>query len=116
MLLDTLRGLKAKGNTVVVVEHDEETIRRAEHIVDLGPGGGRERRASVAEGTVSDIMSNPESVTGRFLPLPSAPAGIRGNRVRRCADATRARPPDSGRRLHNLKDLGLRFPSAGWSA
>ena len=67
LLLDTLQKLEGKGNTVVVVEHDEETIRRAEHVVDLGPGAGVHGGRVVAEGTVDDLIANPESVTGRGL-------------------------------------------------
>ena len=67
MLLDTLRKLEGQGNTIVVVEHDEETIRRAEHVIDLGPGGGVNGGHLVATGTVEELMRNPASVTGRFV-------------------------------------------------
>src|SRR4029077_10986927 len=67
MLLDTLHKLEAKGNTVVVVEHDEDTIRRAEHIVDLGPGAGVNGGRLVAEGTIKDIVRCKESLTGQSL-------------------------------------------------
>ncbi len=70
MLLDTLHRLEAKGNTVVVVEHDEDTIRRAEHLIDLGPGAGVNGGRVVAEGTVADLMASPESITGRLLKEP----------------------------------------------
>ena len=72
MLLDTLRALRAKGNTVVVVEHDEETIRSAEHIIDLGPGAGVNGGKVVAHGPVNRILASPESLTGRYLAAPLA--------------------------------------------
>ncbi len=65
VLLDTLHALRAKGNTVIVVEHDEETIRRAEHVVDLGPGGGVNGGHVVAQGTVAAIMRSRASMTGQ---------------------------------------------------
>lgn len=66
-LLDTLAELRDMGNTILVVEHDEETIRSADHIVDLGPGGGRTGGEIVAEGTIEDVMRAPESYTGKYL-------------------------------------------------
>ncbi|MGE5241441.1 MAG: excinuclease ABC subunit UvrA [Bacteroidota bacterium] len=69
-LLDTLESLERKGNTVVVVEHDEETIRRAQHVIDLGPGAGKNGGRIVAEGTVRDLMRQRESATGRCLAQP----------------------------------------------
>jgi len=70
MLLNTLSKLEGKGNTIVVVEHDEDTIRRAEHIIDLGPGAGVNGGRLVAEGTISKVMKSPQSLTGRFLAKP----------------------------------------------
>ncbi|MBE0598565.1 MAG: excinuclease ABC subunit A, partial [Desulfuromonadales bacterium] len=70
-LLATLDKLEAKGNTVIVVEHDEETIRRADHLIDLGPGAGVNGGRVVAQGTVADLEGHPESVTGRFLAQPA---------------------------------------------
>jgi len=70
ILLDTLAKLEAKGNTLIVVEHDEETIRRAAHVIDLGPGAGERGGALVAEGTAADLQRVPDSVTGRFLAQP----------------------------------------------
>jgi excinuclease ABC subunit A len=70
MLLDTLRQLAAKGNTVVVVEHDEETIRCADHVIDLGPGGGTNGGKLVGQGTVADLIASKNSVTGAFLANP----------------------------------------------
>src|SRR5207249_10538504 len=70
VLLDTLARLGAKGNTLVVVEHDEETIRRAGHVIDLGPGAGRLGGRVVADGTAIELESHAESLTGRFLREP----------------------------------------------
>ncbi len=66
-LLDTLRHLRDMGNTVVVVEHDEDTMRAADHVIDFGPGPGVRGGAVVAAGSVFDVMAAPESVTGRYL-------------------------------------------------
>ena len=70
ILLDTLQKLEAKGNTLVVVEHDEDTIRRAAHVIDLGPGAGKVGGEVIAEGTAIALMKNPQSITGRFLAHP----------------------------------------------
>ncbi len=70
ILLDALHKLGDKGNTLVVVEHDEDTIRRADHVIDIGPGAGKRGGRLVAEGTVSELASHPESVTGRLLAKP----------------------------------------------
>jgi excinuclease ABC subunit A len=70
LLLDTVEQLAAKGNTIVVVEHDEETIRRAEHIVDLGPGAGRHGGEVVVNGTLADLLRCESSTTGRVLASP----------------------------------------------
>jgi excinuclease ABC subunit A len=70
MLLDALHTLGAEGNTLVVVEHDEDTIRRAEHVIDIGPGAGVRGGTVVAQGSVQDIMDAPDSVTGRCLRSP----------------------------------------------
>ncbi len=70
ILLGALKSLSDKGNTLVVVEHDEDTIRRADHIIDIGPGAGKRGGALVAQGTVADLARHPESLTGRFLAHP----------------------------------------------
>jgi excinuclease ABC subunit A len=70
MLLDTLKSLRKRGNTVVVVEHDDETIRCAEHVIDLGPGAGTRGGRIIAQGSVASISRNKASVTGRFLREP----------------------------------------------
>jgi excinuclease ABC subunit A len=108
VLLDTLEKLEAKGNTLVVVEHDEETIRRAGHVIDLGPGAGKQGGRVIAEGSVADLMRRPESLTGRFLahplrhPLhPPRPAG-KATPALRIVDAS----------LHNLKNIDVRVPLA----
>jgi excinuclease ABC subunit A len=66
-LLDTLEDLRDIGNTILVVEHDEETIRSADHIVDLGPGGGRAGGEIVVAGSIKDVMRAPRSYTGKYL-------------------------------------------------
>ena len=107
MLLDVLRRLTRKGNTVLVVEHDEDTIRAAEHIVDLGPGGGVRGGRVIAEGTIEEIVANPASVTGRFL--------SNGNRRIATAtgggiDADSATLSIRGARMHNLKEIDVDLP------
>jgi len=67
ILLDALRSLSDKGNTLVVVEHDEETIRRADHIIDIGPSAGKRGGHLVAQGSVADLMGTADSQTGRYL-------------------------------------------------
>ena len=62
-----LKSLRDKGNTVVVVEHDEDTIRAADYVVDLGPGGGDAGGRLVKEGTPAAVAACPESVTGQYL-------------------------------------------------
>jgi excinuclease ABC subunit A len=66
-LLDTLKGLRDLGNTVLVVEHDDETIRDADWIVDLGPAAGEHGGQVIAEGTPKQILANPKSLTGAYL-------------------------------------------------
>ena len=66
-LLDTLKGLRDLGNTVLVVEHDDETIREADWIVDLGPAAGEHGGRIIAEGTPKQILANPKSLTGAYL-------------------------------------------------
>jgi excinuclease ABC subunit A len=67
ILLNALQSLSDKGNTLVVVEHDEDTIRRADHIIDIGPSAGKRGGRLVAEGSVADITASPDSQTGRYL-------------------------------------------------
>ena len=111
MLIETLRRLKDKGNTVVVVEHDEDTIRQADHVIDLGPGAGLKGGHVVAAGTVKALMRNPRSVTGRFLdkPLLHPLAGTR-RRVPARAAKEAAWLKIAGANLHNLRALDVSLP------
>ncbi|MEJ2688457.1 MAG: excinuclease ABC subunit UvrA [Deltaproteobacteria bacterium] len=105
MLLETLGHLKTKGNTVVVVEHDEETIRKAEYIIDLGPGGGVDGGRLVADGTVADLLADPGSVTGRYLRKPPAHHLRFERKLKREATVSIVNA-----RLHNLQNLDVRLP------
>ncbi len=108
VLLATLEKLQAKGNTLVVVEHDEDTIRRAAHLLDLGPGAGSRGGRVVAQGSAADLMANPESVTGRFLKHPL-------RHPLHPPRATNAKTPALeilGADLHNLNIRRLRLPLA----
>jgi len=107
MLLDTLGKLRAKGNTVVVVEHDEETIRRADFVVDLGPGAGRFGGEVVAAGDLAAVMASPRSETARFLREPLRHP-LRG--ARRAVTATDPRLVVRGATLHNLAGLDAALP------
>ena len=104
-LLCTLERLRDLGNTVVVVEHDEETIRRADYVVDLGPGAGRQGGHLVACGTPEDIAGNPASLTGQYLagrqsiPIPAKRRGANGKML-----------TVLGARQHNLKNVDVSFP------
>src|SRR5207237_8114238 len=69
-LIGTLKHLRDLGNSVIVVEHDEEAIRAADHVVDMGPGAGEAGGHIVAEGPPSEIISNPQSLPGRYLAGP----------------------------------------------
>jgi excinuclease ABC subunit A len=109
MLLDTLERLRAQGNGVLVVEHDEETIRRADHLIDLGPGAGREGGRLVAEGTLDALMEHPASVTGRFLREPLRHPLVERARATRVAEAGPALEI-VGADLHNLRDLKVSLP------
>lgn len=105
-LLATLRGLRDLGNTLIVVEHDEDTMRSADYIVDIGPGPGVHGGYVVAQGSVEDIMNAPESITGqflsgkRFIPIPEE----------------RRKPSDErwlcveGCRENNLKNITVKIP------
>jgi excinuclease ABC subunit A len=106
ILLDTLEKLKEKGNTLVVVEHDEDTIRRAGHLVDLGPGAGRQGGHVVAVGSASDLMRRPDSLTGKLLAHPLRHPLQPARPVTRHLPALEIR----GASLHNLKDFDLRLP------
>jgi excinuclease ABC subunit A len=104
-LIETLLRLRDMGNTLIVVEHDEETIRSADFIVDMGPGAGERGGEVVVAGTIEDVMSEPRSITGAYL---SGKKKISVPRNRRA-------PGDRwlavvGAREHNLKDIDVRFP------
>ncbi|KPL08982.1 excinuclease ABC subunit A, partial [candidate division TA06 bacterium SM1_40] len=107
-LVSTLKRLASRGNTVVVVEHDEYTVRSADHVIDLGPGAGADGGRVVAQGRLDEIIANEESVTGRCLALPVAPAGpVTGRGKPAPADG---RIEIVGARKHNLKNISVEFP------
>jgi excinuclease ABC subunit A len=106
VLLDALTHLRSQGNTLVVVEHDEDTIRRADHVIDIGPGAGKRGGRVVAQGTVGDLSANAESVTGRFLAQPLK----HPLQKRRAVHAKDKALLVKGATLHNLKSLDVRFP------
>src|SRR5438034_1850527 len=105
-LLDTLRELRDLGNTVLVVEHDEETIRAADHGVDLGPRAARPGGEVVAAGPLADVLRHPDSLTARYLrgelriPVPPRRRVPDGDRVLRIV----------GARHHNLRNLTVELP------
>ena len=105
-LLATLRRLRDLGNTVIVVEHDEETIRAADHVIDLGPGAGKHGGEVIAEGTIDQVLANPQSITADYL------SGRKQIPVR-----AERRPRDVRRTLrvvnateHNLQQVTLEVP------
>jgi excinuclease ABC subunit A len=105
-LLDTLHRLRDLGNTVIVVEHDEDAIRQADHVVDLGPGAGVHGGRIVAQGTPAEIEASPASLTGQYLS---------GRKRIEIPDKRRARNPKQQLRLrqasgNNLKAIDVAFP------
>jgi excinuclease ABC subunit A len=106
ILLGALKKLGDKGNTLVVVEHDEDTIRRADHVIDIGPGAGRRGGRLVAQGSVAEVSACAHSVTGRFLSQP----------LKHPLQARRAVPPGGpvlrlrGASLHNLQAVDIDVP------
>ena len=104
-LLETLKGMRDLGNTVLVVEHDEETMREADWIVDLGPGAGRHGGEVVAVGTPATVIANPRSLTGRYLkgelviPVPAKRRAGSGRKL-----------VVRGARENNLKGIDVAFP------
>jgi excinuclease ABC subunit A len=104
-LIRTLMHLRELGNTLIVVEHDEETMRTADHIIDIGPGAGDHGGYVVAQGTVEDIMESQDSLTGQFL---SGKRHIRVPARRRSASGEELIV--RGAREHNLKELDVAFP------
>jgi excinuclease ABC subunit A len=109
-LLGTLQGLRDQGNTVILVEHDPETIRRADHVIDLGPGAGVHGGRVLATGTPAEIARNPDSVTGRWLSgaevMPPRPARRRPRSTMTLQDP----------RGHNLRCGDVTFPTGVWTA
>ena len=104
-LLATLRHLRDLGNTLIVVEHDEDTMYAADHIIDIGPGAGEHGGEVVAEGTAAEIMKNPASVTGqylarkKFIPVPETRRRGNGNFLEIVGAAE-----------NNLKNINVKFP------
>ena len=104
-LLDTLKHLRDLGNTLIVVEHDEDTIRAADHIIDIGPAAGEKGGHVVAAGNVEAIMAAPESVTGdylsrrKFIPVPKERRAGNGNFIE-----------IFGATAHNLKNINVKIP------
>ncbi len=124
ILLKALKSLSDKGNTLVVVEHDEDTIRHADHVIDIGPGAGKRGGRLVAEGTVADVMASESSQTGRYL-LHAMKHPIKARRPVVLASLARPAIADNGAdaqaapwlqvfnaRLHNLHDVLMQVPLA----
>ncbi|MGK2933885.1 MAG: excinuclease ABC subunit UvrA [Gemmatimonadaceae bacterium] len=105
-LLATLKHLRDLGNTVIVVEHDEETMRAADHIIDLGPGAGKHGGEVIAHGTLADLMANPASLTGKYLrgeesvPIPAKRRPMDPEKMIRI----------EGAKEHNLRNLDVEIP------
>ena len=106
ILLNALAKLGAAGNTLVVVEHDEDTIRRADHLIDIGPGAGKRGGHLVAQGSVADLSAQPDSVTGRLLAHPLKHPLVARRSVEPGAPALRVR----GASLHNLQGFDVQVP------
>ena len=108
-LINTLKNLRDLGNTVIVVEHDEETISSADHIIDLGPGAGEDGGRVVASGTLESVRKNPNSPTGRFLNIKAGTNGktsLYKQTYRKKKGELRIRNP----RHNNLKGMDVRIP------
>ncbi|MFD0850604.1 excinuclease ABC subunit UvrA [Sphingosinicella xenopeptidilytica] len=104
-LLETLKRLRDLGNTVLVVEHDEDAIRTADHVIDMGPGAGAHGGQVVAEGTLADILANPNSLTGDYL---SGRRAVPVPEVRRKGNGKKLTV--KGARANNLKDINVSIP------
>ncbi|HKZ30657.1 MAG TPA: excinuclease ABC subunit UvrA [Acidimicrobiia bacterium] len=104
-LIETLLRLRDLGNTLIVVEHDEETIRTADHIIDIGPGAGEHGGRIVVEGTLTEVLAEPASLTGDYLagrrtiPTPASRRGPNGSGIEVL-----------GASENNLKEIDVRFP------
>ena len=103
-LLGALRNLQELGNTLIVVEHDEDTMLAADHIVDIGPGAGEHGGQVIAQGTAQEIMQIPESITGQYL----------SGKIQIPVPATRRKPTGwlmvKGAAENNLKNIDVKFP------
>jgi len=106
ILLDTLARLAAKGNSLLVVEHDEDTIRRADHVIDLGPGAGTRGGQVVAAGTASELQRSPQSITGRLLAEPLRHPIAQ----RRAVNGRSAALKIEAASMHNLRRQTFRVP------
>ena len=106
ILLDTLDKLAEKGNSLLVVEHDEDTIRRADYVLDLGPGAGSRGGEIVAAGTAEELQRSPDSLTGNFLAQPLQHPFEPRRAVNSRMPALVVREPT----LHNLKRENVRVP------
>ena len=104
-LLETLRRLQRLGNTVIVVEHDRDTIEAADHVIDMGPGAGVHGGAVIAEGTPAEVRANPESLTGRYL-SGALEIAVPTRRRRGSGFALAIK----GARHHNLQNLTVELP------
>jgi excinuclease ABC subunit A len=104
-LIGTLLKLRDIGNTIIVVEHDEETMHAADHIIDIGPGAGEHGGEVIAEGTLEDICKAPDSITGKYLshemsiPVPKKRRKPNGSWIEL-----------KGAKQHNLKDIDVKIP------
>ncbi len=110
-LIATLIRLRDLGNTLIVVEHDEETIRTADWVVDIGPGAGEHGGEIIASGTLDDVLAEPRSITGAYLRGERA-VPIPAKRRKGHGKALTVR----GARAHNLKGLDVRFPLGTFTA
>jgi excinuclease ABC subunit A len=115
-LIAALERLRDLGNTVLVVEHDEDTIRKADYVLDLGPGAGKNGGFLIADGTPAEIMANPASVTGQYL-AGNIEIVTRPSRTDEAGVSTTAPRPLTGRWItvedahsHNLKNITVHFP------
>jgi len=106
ILLNALSRLEKNGNTLVVVEHDDDTIRRAEHVIDIGPGAGIRGGQVVAQGTLQDLMDSSESVTGKYLREPLQHPLQARRPITKETPLIRVR----GAALHNLRHIDASFP------
>jgi len=105
-LLDALEELRAKGNTLVIVEHDIDTMQRADRLVDIGPGAGTLGGEIISQGTVAEVTADKNSLTGRYLknPIPHLPS------PKRLVEKDTARLSIKGAKLHNITGLDVDIP------